>query len=86
MQGGNVQQRMAAHAQHLRAVPCQEGSGGEADLDRMLDAAQADRAALTVIQQRPAQAEEEEGEAAEHLNIRRGMRIMRGAEVGEIQR
>ncbi len=47
---------MAAHAEHLGAVPSEEGAGGDADLGRMSDAAAAAGAALTLLADRPAQA------------------------------
>ena len=53
-----MEERVATHAHHLRAVPVEEGSGGLADLRRMRYAADANGASLALILKNPAQAEE----------------------------
>lgn len=48
-QAGDVQERVAAHAHHLHAIPTEEGTRSDADLGGMDHTAQADGASLALI-------------------------------------
>ena len=77
---------MAAHADHLGAVPAEEGSRSEADVSGMADAAQADGAALPLIGQGPAKPEETNGEGPGELGKFGDWRVVGGIPIGEVER
>ena len=82
----NVEQGVSSHADHLGAVPAEEGARGQADGGRVGDAAQADRASFALIGDGPAESEETDGEAPEELEALGERRIADGAAVRKIER
>ena len=66
-QGRNVEEGVASHADHLGAVPAEEGARGQAHCGWIGDAAEADRASFALIGDGPAESEETDGEAPEEL-------------------
>src|SRR6185437_5874182 len=81
-----MEQAVAADADQLGSVPCEEGPGGLADASRVCELAETDRAATTLIAERPTQGEEADGERGYDLNVVRGLLAHRGAEVGNVDR
>ena len=81
-----MQQCVAAHAHHLRAIPVKESSGGLAYLGRMRHETHADGATLPLVLQHPAHAKEAQCERADELNVNRPLAADGGESIGQVER
>src|SRR5689334_5790850 len=52
-EGGDMQQRVAAHADHFGTIPAKEGARGKSHAGRVGDATQANRAAMALVGESP---------------------------------
>jgi len=80
-----MEQRVAAHAHHLRPIPVEESSGRLPYLRGMRYAAHADRAALALIFEHPAHSKEAHGKGRDELDIDRLLAAQCCAAVGQIE-
>ena len=83
---GNVQEGMAAHADHFSAVPAEEGLRGEAYGGWVGDTAKAYRTAVALVGKGPAEAHEADGEAGDELQTLGGGREAGGVAVRDVER
>jgi len=85
-EGGDMQQGVAAHADHFGTIPAKEGARGKSHAGRVGDATQANRAAMALVGESPTETDEADGKAGDQLETLGCRREAGGGAVSDIER